>query len=67
VINATSALIGLACYAGLVFSFGLLWRRREIAAKHRRESADPMSRVAGNPYVRATIEVAEHEEYVHLS
>lgn len=32
-ITATTALIGIACYAALVFIFGLIWYRREAAAK----------------------------------
>jgi hypothetical protein len=38
-ISVTTALFGLAMYFSALFVFGLLWRRREVSQKLRKEKA----------------------------
>jgi hypothetical protein len=38
-ISVTTALFGLAIYFSAVFVFALLWRRREVSQKLRKEKA----------------------------
>jgi hypothetical protein len=56
-IGVTSSLIGLAAYFFALFVFGLLWKRREVSQKLRKEQE-----AAGQPFLPHP---AQRGEYAH--
>ena len=58
-IGVTSALIGLAAYFLALFIFGLLWRKREVSHKLKREQT-----LAGRPF---SSQLEQTGKLAHLS